>query len=338
MAEFIPILPEEEGNDTSWYTAGAAGIASGIIKVPEGVFSLAAELIDLGLDTNTAAGVEQFFDTLNPFEEVAEKNAAGKLTEALVSIGIPSTVGFKVGSRLAKKAIQNKKIPGKSISAGNKNMVRQAMKADSLNKRAGTIRFAAGVAGGAAGETMVADIEEIGTFGDMFESGPTTLDRLNSEGREDATRKLMNRIKFGTEGLLITPFIGAVAKGGKALSRRGKDLAFSDSKFDRAVSKIATIFTPEGKLTKDLFKSQRVMEQFMAKDKNEAARLVRNLTVAVDSAFPEMQKVLDKTLTDKQKTEFYEKINTLLFDGDISKGVLDPKKSDAFIAGLKKKE
>ena len=33
MAEFIPLLPEEEGNDTSWYTAGAAGIASGIIKI-----------------------------------------------------------------------------------------------------------------------------------------------------------------------------------------------------------------------------------------------------------------------------------------------------------------
>ena len=335
MAEFIPLLPEEEGNDTSWYTAGAAGIASGIIKVPEGIFSLAAELIDLGLDTNTAASVEQYFDTLNPFEEIAEKNAAGKLTEALVSIGVPSTIGFKVGSRLAKKAIQNK-IAGKSISAGNKNMVRQAMKADGLNKRAGGIRFAAGVAGGAAGETMVADIEKIGTFGDMFDSGPTSLDRLNSEGREDATRKLMNRIKFGSEGLLLTPFIGAVAKGGKALSKRGRDLAYSDSKFDRAVAKIATIFTPEGKLTKDLFKSQRVMEQFMAKDRNEAARLVRNLTVAVDSAFPEMQKVLDKTLTDKQKTEFYEKINTLLFDGDISKGVLDPKKSDDFIAGLKK--
>ena len=38
MAEFIPILPEEEGNDTSWYTAGAAGIASGIIKVPQHIY------------------------------------------------------------------------------------------------------------------------------------------------------------------------------------------------------------------------------------------------------------------------------------------------------------
>ena len=86
MAKFVPLLPEEDGNETSWYTAGAAGIASGVLKVPEGIFSLAAELIDLGLDTNTAAGVEQFFDTLNPFEEIAEKHGAGKLTQALVSI------------------------------------------------------------------------------------------------------------------------------------------------------------------------------------------------------------------------------------------------------------
>ena len=101
MAEFVPLISEEEGNDAAWYTAGAAGIASGILKVPEGIFSLAAELIDLGLDTNTAGKVEQFFDTLNPFEEIAEQHGAGKLVEALVSIGVPSTYGFKVASRLA---------------------------------------------------------------------------------------------------------------------------------------------------------------------------------------------------------------------------------------------
>ena len=50
MAEVIPLISEEEANDTAWYTAGAAGIASGIFIVPEGIFSLAAEFIDLGLD------------------------------------------------------------------------------------------------------------------------------------------------------------------------------------------------------------------------------------------------------------------------------------------------
>ena len=79
MAELVPLLSAEENNEISWYTAGAAGIASGVLKVPEGIFSLAAELIDLGLDTNSAGKVEQFFDTLNPFEEIAEIHGAGKL-------------------------------------------------------------------------------------------------------------------------------------------------------------------------------------------------------------------------------------------------------------------
>jgi hypothetical protein len=35
-----PLLPAEENNERSWYTAGLAGIASGLIKVPEGVFSI----------------------------------------------------------------------------------------------------------------------------------------------------------------------------------------------------------------------------------------------------------------------------------------------------------
>ena len=244
MAELVPLLSAEENNETSWYTAGAAGIASGILKVPEGIFSLAAELIDLGFDSDTAGKVEQFFDTLNPFEEIAEQHGAGKLVEALVSIGVPSTVGFKIGSRLASKALAARR-SGTAFKAGSKNAVRQAIKADSLNRQAGVKRFAAGVAGGAAGETMVADIEEIGTFGDMFDSGPTALDHYNTEGREDATRKLMNRLKFGTEGLLITPFVGAVAKGGKALATRGKELAYSNSRFDRWVNKVAQFVTPE---------------------------------------------------------------------------------------------
>jgi len=326
MAEFIPLISEEEGNDTAWYVAGAAGIGSGLFKVPEGIFSLAAELIDLGLDTNLAGKVEQAFDFINPFDELAQQHGAGKLTEALVSIGVPSTIGFKIGSRLAKKALDARKA-GTSFRLNSKNAVKQAMRADSLNKNAGKVRFAAGVAGGAAAETMVADVEEIGSFGDMFDSAPTELDRLNSEGREDATRKLMNRFKFASEGLLITPFVGAVAKGGKALAKHGQELAYSNSKFDRAVNKIAQMLTPEGKLTKSLFESQKVMERMKSGDIAEANRIVRNLTQSVKAAFPEMQKVLDK-LGPKEKKDFYKKLNDLLFEGDISKGLLDPRKVD----------
>ena len=42
-----------------------SGIASGVFKIPEGFFSLGANLLDLGLNTNTAASVEKFFDTIH---------------------------------------------------------------------------------------------------------------------------------------------------------------------------------------------------------------------------------------------------------------------------------
>ena len=68
----------EEDNSTSRYKSFAEGLASGIIKIPEGIVSLGAELIDLGMDTDKAADVEEFFDKLNPFEEVAEDRLIGK--------------------------------------------------------------------------------------------------------------------------------------------------------------------------------------------------------------------------------------------------------------------
>ena len=198
MVKFIPLNTAEEDNEISWYTAAAAGIASGIIKIPEGVVSLAAELIDLGADTNTAAEVENFFDKINPFEEIAEERAIGKITETLLSIGVPGAAGFKLGTKLANKALTAKKT-GNYAKLGSKNVYKGTAMADQLNKKVGRQKFIAGIMGGATGETFVADVDEIGSFGDLF-GGPTGLDREEGEtNREEATRKLLNRLKFGSE-------------------------------------------------------------------------------------------------------------------------------------------
>ena len=78
-----------------------SGVASGLIQIPKGFFSLGATLMDLGVDKGRAAKVEQFFDDLTEFDEKAEATAAGKITEALVNIGLPGAKGFKVASKLA---------------------------------------------------------------------------------------------------------------------------------------------------------------------------------------------------------------------------------------------
>ena len=41
-----------------------AGVGSGLISIPKGLFSLGATLMDLGSNTNKAAEVEKWFDDL----------------------------------------------------------------------------------------------------------------------------------------------------------------------------------------------------------------------------------------------------------------------------------
>ena len=95
----------EANNEISNIEAAISGVASGILKIPEGFVSLGAELLDYsGMTTNAAARVEQIFDKINPFEEIAEEKAVGRILEALVQVGVPATAGAKIASNLATKA------------------------------------------------------------------------------------------------------------------------------------------------------------------------------------------------------------------------------------------
>ena len=338
MAEFLPLNNAEENNDTAWYTAAASGIASGLLKIPEGVVSLAAELIDLGADTNTAASVEEFFDKLNPFEEIAEERAIGKLTETLVQVGVPGAIGFKAANKVARnltaKAIRAKKANAYANLRGG-NVMSAINKARDLNKRSKKFRYAAAIAGGAAGETLVADVENIGTFGDMFGGGPTKLDREESFGREDATRKLLNRLKFGSESLLVTPFVYGAGKSAKLLANRGKDLAYSNSKFARWLDKyVRAPFTPQGGMTKELFGEETFKEALKSRDTLRAKEIVDNITREVDNIYPQSEIMFNKSVQ-VEKEKFLKGLNDVLFEGNIRDRV-DPKKLDSLLDLMKK--
>ena len=115
MSTDIQLAEAEDNNEVSGATAFVAGLGSGAIKTVEGVVSLGAELLDLGATENSAAQVEAFFDKLNPLEEIAEQRAIGRLSEALVQIGIPGAAGAKLATTLATKALKAKKA-GKLVS------------------------------------------------------------------------------------------------------------------------------------------------------------------------------------------------------------------------------
>ena len=313
---YFDLTPQEQSSETSAITAMMAGIASGIIKVPEGVISLGAELIDLGFDTETAVEVEKAFDAINIFEEVADDRAIGKIAETLIQVGVPGTIGFK----LASGAVKAKKA-GNYMNASGLNAQKAAKKASDFNKSVGKRKFIAGVAGGAAGEAFVADVEDIGTFGDLFEAGPTQLEETPDEGgSEDAFKKLMNRTKFGSESLLITPFVYGTGKAIKAAATRGKRIEFSNSKLDQFFNKTFSALRARGAKPQQIFEAKMAEKGATMADTNRAMELVKNIDRQVDTMFPTFKGVFDKSGV-KRKSEIYKELNNLLFSGNIGKDI-----------------
>ena len=104
------ITSAEEDSKVSIIESIFAGIGSGLISIPKGVFSLGATLMDLGAGTNKAAEVERWFDDLTTLDEKAAATTAGKITELLINIGIPGGIGFKVGKTLARKTLLSKEL------------------------------------------------------------------------------------------------------------------------------------------------------------------------------------------------------------------------------------
>jgi hypothetical protein len=313
---YFDLTPQEQSSETSAITAMFAGIASGIIKVPEGVISLGAELIDLGFDTDTAVEVEKAFDAINIFEEVADDRAIGKIAETLIQVGVPGTIGFK----LASGAVKAKKA-GNYMNATSQNAQKAAKKASDFNKTIGKRKFIAGVAGGAAGEAFVADVEDIGSFGDLFEAGPTQLEETTDEGgREDAFKKLMNRTKFGSESLLITPFVYGTGKAIKAAATRGKRIEFSNSKLDQFFNKTFSALRARGAKPQEIFEAKMAEKGATMADTNRAMELVKNIDRQVDTIFPTFKFLFDKSGT-QRRAEIYKELNDLLFSGNIGQKI-----------------
>ena len=314
--DYLDLSPIEQGRETNAIAAAVAGLVSGAIKVPEGVISLGAELIDAGFDTDLATKVETAFDKINVFEEIADDSAVGRIVETLVQIGVPGTIGFK----LASGAIKAKKA-GNYANLKSKNLQKAAKQAAEFNRKVGRKKFVAGVAGGAAGEAFVADVEDIGTFGDVFGGGPTELKEVTDEGgREDAFKKLMNRVKFGSESLLITPFVYGTGKAIKAAATRGKNIEFSSSQLDKFFNTIFSSLRARGAKPQSVFEAKMAEKGATMADTNRAMELVKIIDRDVDKIFPSIKSTFDKSAP-KQKETVLKELNDAMFSGELNKAI-----------------
>jgi len=315
-----------------------SGVASGLIAIPKGFFSLGGTLLDLGVDKNRAAKVEAFFDDLTEFDEKAEATAAGRITEALVNIGIPAVRGMKIGAKLADDAMRAGR-NNKYFKLSNPNLKKGVDEALELNARGKTNKFIAGALGGGVAEAVfVGDVEQLGTFGD-FIGGPTKVDRSSDD---DPTRELLNRVKFGTEGALFTGIFSGTGKVIKRLTDRNKQLDVANSKLDAFIDKIASGFRARSGLPQEAFDIQRTSVGERAADAAGARNISRELDLAIDKVFPPIRTVMNQAEAQKRK-QMLTKINDLLLSGKAELddqgvatfGKLDDAKKKALVKELK---
>ena len=102
--------------DVGLATSILAGLGSGVFKIFEGVASLGATLLDLGVDKDRAQAIEQYFADINPFDELAASTGIGKITELIVNIGVPGGLAFKAASGLGKATIAAKQAGRYTVS------------------------------------------------------------------------------------------------------------------------------------------------------------------------------------------------------------------------------
>ena len=307
-------LDAEKDNKVSTLQSILSGIGSGLIEIPKGAFSLGATLYDLGAGTNKAAEIEQFFDNLTELDEKAEATTAGKITQALVNLGVPGVYGFKLGSNLAKTAIQSKKA-GNYFKLNNPALRDAADKAIELNTKGKLTKFAAGAVGGGLSDAVfVGDVEQMGTLGDLL-GGPTELNRGEDDLDYDPTRELVNRVKFGTESALFAGLLGGAGTTIKKLSQRGKDLRFSNSSIDRALDKMASFVRARGGKTQEFFDIERQQIGRRSVDLELAKQVSRDLDTNIDAIFPAWRTVANKQ-TAKKRNETLDKLNELLLSGE----------------------
>jgi hypothetical protein len=299
------VLKDPKNNlndDPNWALSMAAAIPSGVIKILEGGATFGAALLDLGVDENRVEAVEAYFDKINPFDEVAASTGIGKITELIVNIGVPGGVAFKAATGLGKAAIKAKQA-GKYLSRGEK-----------------TRRFAQGAgAAGVAEGVFVGDVQEAGTFGD-FMGGPTEINRDS----DSAANELMNRLKFGIEGMAFTGAFGAAGKlVGKMREVRGSNKVKRG--FDKSIDKLDSWFRSNGVMTQEGFDAKNVMAGRVARDTNVGDVAMRQIDKLTDDLAKNYRKVaVDKVPFLEAKKTIGKELNDVLMSGNAKNGKLKP--------------
>jgi len=165
----------------------------------------------------------------------------------------------------------------------------------------------------------VGDVQDAGTFGD-FLGGPTEINRDS----DSAANELMNRLKFGIEGMAFTGAFGAAGKlVGKMREVRGSNKAKRG--FDKSIEKLDSWFRSNGVKTIEDFQASNTMAGRIAADTNVGDVAMREIDKVSDKIAKSYMKVaVGKVPFLEAKKGIGVKLNDLLMSGSAANGKLKP--------------
>ena len=198
------------------------GVGSGLIAIPQGILELGASAVDLAADTDYASSVTEAATKLRDFAGIDPEGLIGKGSEAIVQFVIPGLGAASAVSKLSKAKRYSKAF--KKATGMNKppapkpgQLAPAPAKLDPLTKGE---KLALGAQQLAAAGLVDAAVATDGTttIADFFEGGPTqTNQEIGLSGREEALRRLTNKLVVGTETgaltLAVPAALGATARG-----------------------------------------------------------------------------------------------------------------------------
>lgn len=250
LAERATPDPEPETESEGLFQEIGEGLLSGSSKAVQGLVETGTLLYDLAADEDLTSDVTQRFENFRASLGLDPVGLPGKAAEIITQFVVPGGLAAKAvgkGVKVADKALSKKdvlllpaqiavdpigtvvkrtaalspKLRGETVLGTKFGRQKEAFrKGETLKDLSKPEKFALGAAtlGAVAGADVMVATDDITTIADFFEGGPTqTIREIGLSGREEALRRLGNKLKIGTEtGAVIAatpPVLGAAATG-----------------------------------------------------------------------------------------------------------------------------
>ena len=193
--------PVEEESDRTQSGDIARGIGAGVVDIAQGISELAALGVDLVADTDYATSVSDFFTEAKDTMGLDPETTAGRAAESITNFAgaflpIAGWLGRAGQAARGVRAAGQAGRFGRSAEAFGRTNLGRALTGTRL-RLAGTTTLAGGVS------DFFVSPDGTGTLADAFDAMPDLLEteeRSGLTGRDEAFRRLRNKLRVGAEG------------------------------------------------------------------------------------------------------------------------------------------